>query len=247
VSLRLYSFVQFENSFEQPPSHFAERQREELLQVVLTSSDQRLKQFAQGHILWRAQVAHEDAATPIKEGSRMLFERPASEGRMIPLKGCAQEGRANAKDDPVLYCATDRGTAIAEVRPWIEAIVTVAQLSLRRCVHVVDCSGPSRPYPLEDIREPEDAVNDLWSRINNAFSQPVARSDSHSDYVATQFLAAAFRKRGYDGIVYRSRVEKGCNFALFDLDVAQITDRDLFWVKALSVTTEPLHMFRHLW
>jgi RES domain-containing protein len=42
---------------------------------------------------------------------------------MKPIPKWQGEGRANPRGIPVLYLATHRETALAEVRPWIGAVI----------------------------------------------------------------------------------------------------------------------------
>src|SRR6202022_2082120 len=52
----------------------------------------------------------------------------------------------------------------------------------------------------------EAVTKNVWTRIDQAFSEPVRHSDDHADYVPTQILAECFKKEGYDGIFYRSKL-----------------------------------------
>ena len=60
--------------------------------------------------------------------------------RMKPLPNAPTEGRVNPAGIPVLYMATNRRTAISEVRPWIGHSVSVAQFRIRRRLKAVDLS-----------------------------------------------------------------------------------------------------------
>jgi hypothetical protein len=245
--VRLYNFHQFVTFVKEKSRHALDQRNTAFLQDVLETSKTRLLDLAQGEILWRSQIAHEDGEHESGPHSRVLFQRPANVERMIPWRDRAKEGRANAKGIPVLYCATTYDTAIAEVRPWIGARITVAKLSLRRALCVVDCSPSLQRLTLSDIRTQEDAVRDLWTRINDAFSEPVTESDNTADYAPTQFLADAFRQHGYDGIKYRSRVGEGCNLGLFDLDAIEIVTRELYVVQGLTVKSQLMHWYQQYW
>ena len=47
-------------------------------------------------------------------------------------------------------------------------------------------------------------------------------------------LAEHFRKLGYDGVVYKSKLGSGINVAVFDLDALDIVDVRLYPVKTVS-------------
>ena len=50
------------------------------------------------------------------------------------------EGRANRKGIAFLYLASNPDTAMAEMRPWVESLVTVAAFKVARDCRVIDCS-----------------------------------------------------------------------------------------------------------
>lgn len=60
--------------------------------------------------------------------------------RMKPRRDRTKEGRANPKGIPYLYTANDKETAIAEVRPWIGAYVSIAELKVVRPLTIVNCT-----------------------------------------------------------------------------------------------------------
>jgi hypothetical protein len=153
---------------------------------------------------------------------------------MLPLKGRAVEGRANPRGIPVLYAATKEDTAAAEVRPWIGAYVSVAQLRTRRDLQMVNCTSDEtglKIYLTEpDAEERERAV---WRDIDLAFGRPVKRNEHSAEYAPTQLIAEVFRKQGFDGIGYRSSLGPGHNLALFDLDVVDLLNCTVFSVDGL--------------
>lgn len=52
----------------------------------------------------------------------------------------AKAGRANQAQQPVLYFANNRSTALAEVRPWKGASVAVAEVKMKRRLLLIDLS-----------------------------------------------------------------------------------------------------------
>jgi len=149
---------------------------------------------------------------------------------MIPDPKLTREGRANPAGAPVLYLASDRETAMSEVRPWVGVDVTVAEFALRHDLHVVDSTA----------RSPEETEGSLlevfatWPDLDRGFSRPVQRSEHSSDYAATQAIAELFRQLGFDGIQYRSSLGQGTNVVLFDLDAAEIRRGAVFTVRAVQ-------------
>lgn len=77
-------------------------------------------------------------------------------------------------------------------------------------------------------------MQSVWADIDRAFSQPVSPSDDTADYVPTQIIADLFKSKGYDGIIYRSAFGGGYNVALFDLEMAELSNCGLYTVKDLK-------------
>jgi RES domain-containing protein len=141
---------------------------------------------------------------------------------MKPTFHGAREGRANPKGIPVLYLASDNATAVAETRPWIGAHVSVGEFATTREVAVVDCSSADSLWWPSDALTAEELEEAAWGHMNDAFSRPITPSDDHASYLATQLLVEAFRREGFDGVIYRSSCGPGKCFALFN-----VTDADL--------------------
>jgi hypothetical protein len=172
-------------------------------------------------------------------------------GRMKPLKNRAPEGRANPSGIPVLYLASSELTCISEVRPWIGAEISVAQLNILRDLRGVDLSlehGQTswgaggltlKELAGEVLPDADKKERIVWTDIGRAFSQPVTLSDHMADYVPTQVLAELFKSEGYDAIIYRSQFgESGYNIALFDLADADVINCAPYMVTGLEVKFE---------
>jgi hypothetical protein len=158
-------------------------------------------------------------------------ERPYGGDGMKPIPNWQGEGRASPRGIPSLYLATTRDTALAEIRPWIGAIVSVAQLQLERDLTVIDCSkhhaADSFIEMFDDLTKTKE--DGIWMAIDRAFATPVSKEDESKDYIPTQIIAELFKSEGYDGIVYKSLLsEDGFNFALFNLNDAKVIYRAMY-------------------
>jgi len=207
----------------------------EFLATLGREAPAKSESIPRGSIFWRAQVGHD--LEPLMEGDRHLDDIPSplSSERMKPLRGRAREGRANPKGIPYLYVSTHRDTAMAEVRPWVGALVSVAQFKIVRDLRVVNIT--ERP-PYGHIYlwtvPPEKWDETVWGDIDFAFSRPVTPSDDDAEYVPTQIITERFKAGGFDGLAYRSSVGQGHNLVLFDLDVAILVNCSLFELKGLT-------------
>ena len=145
---------------------------------------------------------------------RLTWSALFHQQRMKPRLDHAPEGRANPKGIPCLYLATKKETAMSEVRPWIGSYVSVGQFETVRRLTVIDCShnhgdplfhlffGREKPLTAEDIEKT------VWSNIDSAFAEPIARDDDIAAYAGTQIITELIKSMGYDGVAYRSKFGK---------------------------------------
>lgn len=204
------------------------------LDVMIRTSEKRQSRLPADHQLCRAQVAHGEYDDP----NAGPIPQPAPPARMVPLPHMASDGRANPRGIPCLYMADDRHTAIAEVRPWIGSLVSVAvmrTLKDQRLVDVRDDSG-HKPIYIGDEPSAEKREAAVWSHIARAFQEPVLREDNRAGYAPTQIIAEAFREHGYDGIAYGSAFGEGrTNIVLFDLGAAELVACELHEIRNVKL------------
>lgn len=200
------------------------------LEKVGAESRGRLVRMTAGSRLWRAQIGAEVELYDPEDLPLAVPSGPLGHVRMIPDPKMTREGRASPAGAPVLYLASDRETAMSEVRPWVGVDITVAEFALRHDLDIVDLTA----------RSPEETEGSLtevlatWPDLDRGFSRPVQRSEHSSDYAATQTIAELFRQLGFDGIQYRSSLGQGMNVVLFDLDAAEIRRGAVFRVHAVQ-------------
>lgn len=211
---------------------------QEFLDTVLGTIKSREKKVAQGSIFWRSQLGNE--WSPIDQNNEHLGDEPCPfpPDRMKPHPHTSSEGRANPKGIPYLYLATDKDTAMAEVRPWIGSLISVGQFKITKNIKLVDCSVFHGKNFIFYFREPsaEEKEEAVWSDIDWAFSNPVTPSDDVAEYIPTQILAELFKKNGFDGIAYKSNLGDGHNVVLFDLNVAELVNCFLYKTDKIKFT-----------
>lgn len=157
-----------------------------------------------------------------------------------PPKRLASHGRANPAGIPYLYLASTPETAAAEIRPHTGEVACVADFTIP-AVRAVDLRSPRKlasPFDLGD----ESAIGQLRAdlpfleRLGEELTRPVLPSGVAIDYIPSQYLCEFIKKRGSDGVVYRSSVSDGINLALFDPDKAQGGTVSLYSVSKVSVS-----------
>lgn len=214
-------------------------QQASFLEAVSATSTNRVRVLREGAGLYRAQLGHDWREEEIAPGEFDEFPCAYDVSRMFPVPHLVGDGRVNAKGIVCLYLSTKQETAALEVRPLIGSYVSIGHFRVSRDLRIVDCSerllGNLVRYTKADW-SPEDVEKQVWTDINNAFSEPVERADAGLTYVPTQIIAETLRLQGYDGIAYKSGYgEDGFNVALFDLSAAELKACGLHRVSDMSV------------
>jgi hypothetical protein len=137
----------------------------------------------------------------------------------------ATPGRLNPEGIPYLYVTTDESTAIAEVRPWQKAAVSVARLRLVRDLQVVNlCRSVPVTSSATKLEDWEQGAKFTWDMVCDFFAIPHHPGDSLR-YLTTQYLAEAFKAAKFDGVQYDSSLSgSGQNIALFDCLAASVEE-----------------------
>lgn len=211
-----------------------DKQVTSFLRAISASVKRRETTLSTGKALWRAQVGY-DVDPREQDGVEYDEPVPFKPERMKPLRHLAHEGRVNPRGIPCLYAASDKETGVSEVRPWLGALVSVAQLTPKRLLKLVNCvdGGDGRNDLYLDEPSLEIREQAVWRALGRAYSEPVDPDPGIAEYAPTQVLAEHFKKLGYDGVTYRSTLGKGFNIAVFDLDALDVVDVRLYPVSAV--------------
>jgi hypothetical protein len=218
---------------------------DEFLAALIETSQARVRILPAGSTYWRAQLGTDTAERKLEDPDQTIYydeDVPLPANRMVPLPNAAHEGRVNPKGIPCLYLATDKETAMSEVRPWLGAKISLATFRTERDLRIVDCSvGHSATFSPDVLfgnASPEEITEAVWAQVDRAFSEPMNDDPATAGYVPTQVIAEAFRQRGLDGVVYQSRLGPGRNLALFALNCAKLVRRMLFKTTAIEFKFE---------
>jgi len=162
---------------------------------------------------------------PGKEGAPFAMkEMGAPPGRS------ASGGRLNPPGITYLYVALDSETAIAEVRPWNGAKVTVCKFETLGRLRLVDLS---------------DVGTHFRTLPRATFAAHVMQTPAHRDdafsYVATQYLSEHLKSRDADGVIYGSSLKiGGTNVALFRPELARPVATQFWMLGQIAYTSYPL-------
>lgn len=137
-----------------------------------------------------------------------------------PPKELVSNGRANPVGIPCLYVASDTMTSIAEIRPNKGEVVCVAEYSVDGAVLLADLRYPRKsisPFLLtEDQIKLLRRYMEYLCRLSEELTMPVLPKTAHLDYLPSQYLCEFIKHCDFDGVIYRSAMSTGINYALFN-------------------------------
>lgn len=167
---------------------------------------------------------------PIDESPKLIYRaRCNMDNNMFspdemkkPPERSVSAGRANPVGIPYLYTASDNLTAIAEIRPHKGDCVSVAEIAVNERLILADLRNPRKTVSPFELTE--DDLNQLYvdieylCKLGEELSKPVLPRDAHLEYLPTQYLCEFIKHCGFDGVVYKSSVGEGDNYAIFHDD-----------------------------
>jgi len=137
-----------------------------------------------------------------------------------PPSTLASSGRANPQGIAYLYVATEKNTAIAECRPSCKECVTIADFKVLEILSVVDLRGDATS-PFYCILGEDPFIEDFIKgkayreKLSEELSRIIHHSDKELSYLPTQYFCEFIKKRGWDGVMYKSALGLGDNLAIF--------------------------------
>ncbi|WP_150285062.1 RES family NAD+ phosphorylase [Rummeliibacillus sp. TYF-LIM-RU47] len=168
---------------------------------------------------------------------RARIGEQVKENMLAPPSKIAKSGRANPNGISYLYCADDKETCIAEIRPWKGAVITVASMEVNKNLKLVDLSDNKfTPLIFEDFNEIL-ALDTLITRFSSELSTPVDPSSSEIDYLPTQYLTELIKVKGYDGIYFKSAMGPKYNLVIFNEENVTVKDVENVQIKEILYKT----------
>ena len=159
-----------------------------------------------------------------------------------PPPSFATAGRLNRAGVAFLYLASDADTATAEVGPHVGQTVSVGEFenSVDLSIASFDCD-----ISLFSSNESELSLMHFVHSVNEIMSYPTPSHQSEA-FSITQIIAEGLRKKGFDGVSFKSSVHTGHNLCLFRPEVfSQVAGTaEVVRVKEVLYKTEPCPAMR---
>lgn len=182
-------------------------------------------------VLYRARVGFREKKRSFSMGFETEFHYTPYKGSEIgaPPPHIATSGRINRAGVSFLYCATEKYTAISEVRPHPGDRVSLAKILLNSDTKVFDLSSTQLLAFFENDEKLDKfkPLNTLGFLINETISP-----SERIRYSITQLIADCIRQLGFEGIAFNSTVGDGKNIVLFDQG---ITSQDESGAEVVNV------------
>ncbi|MHC8287442.1 RES family NAD+ phosphorylase [Pseudomonas sp. XS1P51] len=165
--------------------------------------------------LYRARVGIKEEKEYYPGGFEMgvHFKPYTQEEIGAPPPYLASSGRVNRAGVSFLYCATEKDTALAEVRPHPGDRVSIAVMRVNSPKRLFDLSQSKliHYFKTDEQLDGYRALNTLGVFLSRTI--PPSERDQYS---ITQLIADCVRQLGFDGIMFSSTVGSGKNVVLFD-------------------------------
>ncbi|MBF0388000.1 MAG: RES family NAD+ phosphorylase [Candidatus Omnitrophica bacterium] len=236
-----FDWEQFKDYVKNTNRHFFHDEVGYFLTALEDVALKRKQTFITGSRFYRARKGPVDIVDIKKKQVRLPgpFD-PADMG--IPPPHLRFNGRVNCAGMGCLYVATDKETAISEIKPYISEKISVGTFVTKSLIKVVDLTLTEAPPMLLFLFNQNATESDLqdciWGQISREFSIPVIPGNGDFAYIATQVVSEFFKSKGFDGVRYCSSLttSAGQNVALFSEALVECEKTELFEVK--TVRTE---------
>lgn len=183
--------------------------------------------------LYRARIGVKEILVyaELGEETEMVYIPYKKEEIGAPWPKIAGEGRFNRKGTAYLYLASDRETAINEIRPSIGHHVSIGQFRIEKKIKIVDFTN----IDFYDYATSDDDI-DKYVKLKN-MEEILCIPNPDKEYRLTQGFSDAFIALGYDGIKFNSSVSTDTyNIVLFSRNSANYMEgtHEVLYIKGLK-------------
>jgi len=131
-----------------------------------------------------------------------------------------KSGRVNPEKIGYLYAGDSEYTALAEVRPFLEENISIAEIATNEELKIVN-------FTFTGFESDNEEENNLFFMIMQEFSR--LNKEDPISYILTQYIGELAKKNGYDGIKYNSSLYgRGRNYAIFNYEKCEVKGSKLY-------------------
>lgn len=176
--------------------------------------------------VYRARISHNNEKIPKKEMGSPPADKSVS-------------GRANPIGISYLYAASNKETAIAELRPHKRHIIAVVTISIDSHIKLADLRSPKlsiSPFIfMGDGNLAENIENiHFLEHLGAELVKPILPKNSNLEYLPTQYLCELIKSCGFDGVIYKSSVGDGDNYAFFSSNKLKFKSVKMFCIESIK-------------
>lgn len=203
----------------------------EVLDIIKSFSARSAEKINADQILYRARLFNVDEALSSYANKQKDDSNNDSSFRGYDVEGSfvsknndnVSDGRANPAYIIYLYTAEDAYTALVEVRPYLNSLVSVARIQVNESLQIVD-------FTYNGLDKTDGVENYLFYLIMKDFSKP--SNANKKDYISTQYVAEFIKSLGFDGIRFNSSLHRrGRNVTIFHYDKCEAVDSKLYQIR----------------
>lgn len=161
--------------------------------------------YIDGKTFFRARIGHHNENIVVDDLDTAIDFPYIETEMMAPPPYIASSGRFNRQGCAFLYVADAETTAIAELKPYVGCVCSIAKIVCKDNRSYLDFRAASIP-------QIDDRINLVTLNIIHSFASFFLKpAIKDNDYLITQFLSDIFRKLEFGGIIYDSVQTKGYN------------------------------------
>lgn len=189
---------------------------EKLIKIISEYKSTSKITVKKGEEFYRARIGIQDKKRSVFGGGfegEMIFVPYSNSQIGAPPPYLAGFGRINRAGVSFLYSATDKYTAISEIRPHPGDFVSVGKFITKRDLLIFDLTEKQ----FLDYYQTDEKL-DEFKKLNTLteLMQKVIPPSERQSYNITQLIADCIRKLEFDGILFPSSVGNGHNLVVFN-------------------------------
>lgn len=216
---------------------------EEITQILKSYLDNCKKSIKKGQAFYRARVGFQDKKRSKFGGfeGEIIYVPYSNSHIGAPPPYLAGIGRINRAGISYLYSASDKYTAISEIRPHPGDFVSIGKFVLNKDCLIFDLTEVQflNFYASDEKLDKFKQLNTLTELL-----QKVIPPSERQAYNITQLIAECIRKLDFDGILFPSSVGQGDNLVLFNPTNMDYTYDD---AEVVEVSDVKYQYFQRTW